>query len=171
MILFLDTSALVKLYVAEAGSAALRHRIRRASALAASVLAYPEARATFARLRRSGLTTDRQHERRLLRFERDWESFMRVDCALEVARLAGNLAEVYALRGFDAVHLASATWLKDRAAEPVSFGVYDVRLHTAAAVIGFTVYPKRLPRPARLWAAEEGLAYQRRVRSERRRRR
>ena len=54
MILYLDTSALVKLYVREHGSAAVRALVERADVVATSVVAYAEARAAFARLVASG---------------------------------------------------------------------------------------------------------------------
>ena len=52
MILYLDTSALVKLYVRERGSAQVRAHVNNADVIATSVVAYAEARAAFARLRR-----------------------------------------------------------------------------------------------------------------------
>ena len=49
LILYLDTSALVKLYVRERGSARVRAQVGKADAIATSVVAYAEARAAFAR--------------------------------------------------------------------------------------------------------------------------
>lgn len=54
MILYLDTSSLVKLYVAELGSAQVRQMVVRAGVVATSVVAFPEARSAFARLAREG---------------------------------------------------------------------------------------------------------------------
>jgi len=56
LILFLDTSALAKLYIAEPGSEAMRRRISN-ELIAVSQLAYAEAHATFARRRREDLLT------------------------------------------------------------------------------------------------------------------
>ncbi|HVT17945.1 MAG TPA: type II toxin-antitoxin system VapC family toxin [Thermoanaerobaculia bacterium] len=55
MILFLDTSALVKLYIAEPGSERMRAAAARAEPVAVSVLAFAEIHATFARRRREEL--------------------------------------------------------------------------------------------------------------------
>jgi predicted nucleic acid-binding protein len=52
LILYLDTSALVKLYARERGSADVRRQVTDAEAVATSVVAYAEARAAFARLLR-----------------------------------------------------------------------------------------------------------------------
>jgi predicted nucleic acid-binding protein len=136
LILYVDTSALVKLYVREPGSAAVRTQARRAGALATSVVAYAEARAAFARLKRSGLTRDARHRQRLHRLDRDWEALMRVELTPDVLRSAGDLAEIYGLRGFDSIHLASALWLSARAPETVEFAVFDARLGAAASRAG-----------------------------------
>jgi predicted nucleic acid-binding protein len=54
MIAYLDTSALVKLYVKETGSAAVRAACDRSEALATSRLSYVEAHAAAARRAREG---------------------------------------------------------------------------------------------------------------------
>ena len=143
MIAYLDTSALVKLYVAEEGARALRRRAARSEALATSVVAYAEARAAFAHLLRTGRTSERQHARRITRLNADWDGFVRIELTPELVREAGDTAELYGLRGFDAVHLASGLWLKERSAVPLVFAAYDRRLHAAAARAGVDVYPRR----------------------------
>lgn len=54
MILYLDASALVKLYVDEAGTSMVVGRIQRAEAVATVLITYAEARAALARHRREG---------------------------------------------------------------------------------------------------------------------
>ena len=139
MILYLDTSALVKLYVREAGTAAMQTHAAKAEALATSVVAYAETRAVFARLKHAGITTDARHQQRLRQLDRDWDALLKVELAPDVLRSAGDLAEIYSLRGFDAIHLASALWLKARVAAPVDFAVFDKRLAAAADKAGLTV--------------------------------
>ena len=141
MILYVDTSALVKLYVREPGSTALRAHAAKAGALATSVVAYAEIRAAFARLKRSGGSTDAMHQQRLRQLGQDWEALLRVELAADVLRSAGDLAEIYGLRGFDSIHLASALWLKARVSEPVDFAVFDQRLGAAASKAGLSVVP------------------------------
>lgn len=141
MILYLDTSALVKLYVREAGSAALRSHAAKAGALATSVVAYAEIRAAFTRLKQSGVSSDARHQQRVRQLERDWEALLRVEVAPDVLRSAGDQAEIYGLRGFDSIHLASALWLKTRVSESVEFAAFDQRLGAAATKAGLTVVP------------------------------
>jgi predicted nucleic acid-binding protein len=141
LILYLDTSALVKLYVRETGSVRVRNWLNKAAAAATSVVAYAEARATFARLHRSALTNPRRHRERVARLNADWESFMRVELSPSVVRLAGETAETYELRGFDSIHLASALWLRDRTDIPCRFAAFDQRLYEGATRAGLSVLP------------------------------
>ncbi len=141
MILYLDTSALVKLYVREPGSALLHTYASKADALSTSVVAYAEARATFGRLAREGAASKSRHQQRLKQFESDWEALLRIDLVPEVLRSAGNLAETYALRGFDSIHLASALWLSERASVPIDFAAFDRRLAAAASKAGLSLAP------------------------------
>ena len=66
---------------------------------------------------------------------------MRVHLLAHIARSAGELAEVYGLRGFDAIHLASALHLRDRVT-PVPFvlAASDRRLRDAAERAGLQTF-------------------------------
>jgi len=57
---------------------------------------------------------------------------------METVKSAGDLAEKYGLRGFDALHLASALELKEATASGVKFSTSDARLGEAAAREGLT---------------------------------
>ncbi len=141
MILYLDTSAWVKLYVNEPGSKELRAYTNKVETLAASVVAYPEARATFARIKAQGISTEAKHRQRLAQLNLDWENLLRIELVPAVVRTAGDLAEVHGLRGFDAIHLASALWLKEKTSMPLCFAVFDQRLRAAAERAGLAVVP------------------------------
>lgn len=66
----------------------------------------------------------------------DWESFLKVRPFKRVYLNAGNLAEEHALRGFDAIHLASFLEVSDQAAgETVEFSAFDSRLNEAVAKV------------------------------------
>jgi len=45
--------------------------------------------------------------------------------------MAGDLTEKHGLRGFDAIHLASAVMLREKLASTVTFFCYDIRLQNA----------------------------------------
>ncbi|MBA3231529.1 MAG: type II toxin-antitoxin system VapC family toxin [Acidobacteria bacterium] len=108
MILYLDTSALVKLYVEEEGTEAVQRAVDNAESIATSVVAYPEARSAFARLERDVHLSSEEHRTAVAALDRDWPAYEVVDVTRSVGGVGGALAAQYLLRGFDAVHLASA---------------------------------------------------------------
>ena len=136
MIIYLDTSALVKLYVREAGSTEVQRWVASADAIATSIVAYAETRAAFSRVLRLGVTSNTQHQRRVSQFNQDWANMLRVELQPSLARNAGELAEFHRLRGFDAIHLASALWLRDKAEQEFGFAAFDQRLCDEASRAG-----------------------------------
>ena len=68
----------------------------------------------------------------LSQFESDWKNFLAIHVTAELVQLAGDLAEKHGLRGFDAIHLASAVTLRKKLASPVTFSCYDIRLQNAS---------------------------------------
>lgn len=108
MILYLDTSALVKLYVEENETEVVEKAVEEADSVATSVVAYAEARAGLARKRREGALNEDGHQGAIVALEEDWGAYQTVPVTNNLSRAAGDLAESHALRGFDAIHLASA---------------------------------------------------------------
>ena len=132
MILYLDTSSLVKLYVEETASADVNELVGSAEVTATSLIAYAEARAAFARRYKENAFPDRDYKRLRSRFESDWKNFLSIQVTREIVRMAGELAEKHGLRGFDAIHLASAMTLREKLASRVTFSCYDIRLQNAS---------------------------------------
>ena len=130
MILFLDTSALVKLYVLESGSRALHERIKH-SLLAVSPLTYGEMHATFARRMRDGLLTPDEHMRLCEEFEANWTSLLQIPFSTRVLALVPGLCQRHPLRGADAMQLACALMLRQEDVQAV-FTCSDRQLLTAA---------------------------------------
>ncbi len=139
MILFLDTSALVKIYIAEPGSERMREAVARDEPKAASVLAFAEIHATFARRRREELLLATEFEQIRLGFTDDWEKLTQMPVGAAVLRLVPVLCERHPLRGADAVHLASALLLKEEELE-VIFACSDRHLLGAAAAEGLVIF-------------------------------
>ena len=131
MILYVDTSALVKLYVEEAGRAAVVGQIAGAAAVGTARVTYAEARAAFARKRRDGGLDHRGLRRVVERFDGEWAAYTIVDMSDPVVRRAGGLAERHGLRGYDAMQLAAAIELQ-REGGDVFFACFDERLRRAA---------------------------------------
>lgn len=133
MILYLDTSSLVKLYVEEAGSDEVSDQVEQATIVCTSVIAYAEARAALARRRRERGLTPAEHRRAKQALDGDWSRLLTVEVTGPLARRAGDLAEKRRLRGFDSLHLASFLAVYDDfEAEDVRFSSFDRGLSRAA---------------------------------------
>jgi len=78
-----------------------------------SVLSYPEGRAALAAARRGGRLTANAFGRALEQFESLHGELSLIGVDVQLARHAGQLAQEFALRGYDAVHLASALAVGD----------------------------------------------------------
>ena len=131
MILYVDTSALVKLYVEEAGTLGVVARVEHAEAVATALVTYAEARAALARHRREGGITGADLRRAVRELDRDWQTYNIVDLSDSLVHSAGALAERHALRGYDAVQLAAVMALR-AVGGPVEFCAFDGRLNRAA---------------------------------------
>jgi len=132
MLLYLDTSSLVKLYVEEDGSSRVGALVRSSEVTATSLIAYVEARAAFARRFREKAFTPKEYNRIKGFFDKDWSSYLILSVTGDMIRLAGDMAEKHALRGFDSIHLASALTLRRELASPVVFLCFDDNLQKAS---------------------------------------
>ena len=133
MTLYLDTSSLVKLYVEEAASDDVRNLVARATVVVTSIVAYAETRAALARLRRSGDLSPAHFAAAKRSFEAQWSAFLTLDVTAAVSQEAGDFAEQYALRGFDALHLASFAEITRRAGPAETrFSSFEDRLNKAS---------------------------------------
>jgi predicted nucleic acid-binding protein len=140
--LYLDTSALVKIYVDENGSADCRRAVAEADLIATSALAYVEARAAFTRRRHEGGLAPRSYRRVIGDLDEDWSTYAVVDVTESVIRDGARLVERHRLRAFDAVHLASAAVFREaERAEPLVFASWDTVLGRAARREGFSLLP------------------------------
>jgi len=138
---FIDTSALIKRYIAEAGGAALQARCfaDKKAEIVTSALTYAEMHATLARLVRDGALTVQEHEAIVTSFETDWSTFVVVEFGPNVRRLVPELARTHTLRGADLVQLASAVYM--RASQAMSlFVACDIALANAAALVNLPVF-------------------------------
>jgi uncharacterized protein len=136
LILYLDTSALVKLFAAEVGSDLVRRAVAESDLIATSLLSYAEARSALARKSRSGEMTRTTLNRCRGEFERDWARLQRLPVDEALVRKAGDLAEQHALRAFDALHLATADSLRAALRAAVIFACFDSALNGAAKTHG-----------------------------------
>jgi hypothetical protein len=113
LICYFDTSALIPLVVEEAGSRVAGRLWDEADHVVSSRLAYAEARAALAQAQRIDRIDAAGLRRAVAGLEVLIGDLDLVEVGAAVVHRAGELAELLALRGYDAVHLGSAESLAD----------------------------------------------------------
>lgn len=112
MITYVDTSTLIKLIVEEPGSDLAAQIWETADALAAVRHIDVEARAALAAALRAGRLTTARHRRAVKILRELLDQLDLIEITAELITASGRLAEVHALRGYDAVHLAGALFVR-----------------------------------------------------------
>ena len=139
MILFCDTSALVKLYVVEGGSDTLKARVAEAEAVAVCRIAWAEALAALSRRAREVPEDAQIIEQAKTALAADWPHFVVLEIDQALVERAGEYADTFALRGYDSVQLAAAFETGRVAETHVCFACFDTRLNKAPKVLGMSV--------------------------------
>lgn len=140
MTLYLDTSGLVKLYVAESGSDAVQELVQAATMVATSTIAYTETRAALARRRRERALRPAAYTLAKKTFEAEWPKYFTVEVTSMLCRQAGEFAERYRLRAYDAVHLAAyAEVAREAGVRDTRFSSFDNALNRAARSLARTL--------------------------------
>ena len=136
MILFCDTSALLKLYVVEADSEVVRERVAEAEAVAVCRIAWAEAHAALSRRAREVPEDAAAIEQAKVALAQDWPHFVVLDVNQTLVELAGDYADAFALRGYDSIQLATAFETGRITQSLVCFACFDARLNKAAKMLG-----------------------------------
>lgn len=137
MILYLDTSSLVKLYLDEPYSDLMTEWAQGAGGVATSRVAYPEALSAFSRRWNRGDMTSEEWGLACESLAGEWPTLILVP--LNELR-AGGFVTQHLLRGFDAVHLAAACDLVDCfPSEDIVFSSFDATLLEAARSSGLSI--------------------------------
>jgi len=144
--LFLDSSAIVKRYVDETGSAWLTDLILSAapplsrSPLQVALVSGVEVVAALTRRQRTGNSSVEETTQAIERFYREWRNvYETVRLDHDMIQQAMRLAQRHGLRGYDAVQLASAMEANSLARQfrlPFVFISADDKLNAAAAEEG-----------------------------------
>ncbi len=147
---YLDSSALAKRYLTEAGSDWVT-RLCQIEPVAISLISIPEIASAFARRTREGILTAQQRDTLFRLFLRDGRSFVMVVLNQTIAQQAAmallTAPASVRLRSLDALHLATAQWsfarARRRGAATGSFVTADRALIEAAVWAGIpTINPE-----------------------------
>jgi predicted nucleic acid-binding protein len=139
LIAYFDTSALIKTVLEEDGSQLVDELWSRSSSRIASRLVYPEGRAALAAAQRAGRIDEAAHHTAAQDLEAACAAMALIGVDWVLAQHAGEIAERYALRGYDAVHLASAINAQD---PDLVLVTWDRDLALAATTAGLAVIPR-----------------------------
>lgn len=144
MIAYLDASALVKRYVAETGSQAVSSLITKAHTIGTASISRAEVSAALGKAARMKVLSHTEAASALQVFTADWESLIRLQITEVLIARAANLAWDQGLRGYDAVHLAAATFWQEMLGDPVVLVTFDQQLWQGASIAGLSVWPESL---------------------------
>lgn len=154
--IYLDSSALVKRYVAEDGSDAIDRLLADHPYAATSRLAYPEILSALYRKHRAREFSAGILGELIAAFESDWEKLFILEFDEDLLPIVKPAIRKHAIRGADAVHLASGMWLRSILKEDVVFACADAKLLDAARAEKLLAFdpaagiapppPKRVPR-------------------------
>ena len=137
-VVYFDSSALVKLVVEETGSGLAADLWDGCDAAVSSRLAYPEVRAALAAAGRNHDIDPSGQAAAETAWEEYWAATRPVELNRAVEQSAGQLAARHALRGADAVHLASALAVSQSGQ---ILAAWDLRLRAGAQAAGLAITP------------------------------
>lgn len=144
MIVYWDTSALVKGYVEEAGSSEALALLGNETILPGSaIITQVEMASALQKAVRLNNIAEAQTARAWQDFLNDWAAFTCIQISDELIERASQIAFDFKLRGYDALHLAAALAWQEALAAPVTLATYDRELWQAARQAGLEVWPEK----------------------------
>lgn len=139
-LVYLDTSAWLKLYVEESGSDVVQATVEQAEQVCTHLIAYAELRAALAKAQRMNRLDASQKAQLLPIIDQDWETLNIILPTEMLIKRAANLADQFRLRGYDSVHLAAAEAISLQIMpQPLIFACFDNKLNDAAKALGMTI--------------------------------
>ncbi len=151
MILYLDASALVKRYIVEPGTPEIASAIIKAEAVGTSLISRAETAAAMAKAVRAGTLNHEAARSALQVFRSQWPRLVRIQATEALIGRADEVAWEFGLRGYDAVHLASALLWRDGLGREVTMATFDQQLWVAASKSNLTPFPGDLSTMIAIW--------------------
>jgi uncharacterized protein len=144
MIVYIDTSALVKRYIQEANSGDVVTLLDQANLTGSILLTRVEMASAFSKAVRMKWLDLQTSEEAWQDFLLHWRSFSRLVVTQPLIDRASRLAWDYGLRAYDATHLAAALLWQETLETPVTLATYDRELWQAGKKAGLSVWPDNL---------------------------
>ncbi len=140
MIIYFDTSALVKKYLYEDGSDEVNDLFLKDNLHGSITLTQVEMSASLQKAVRMKLISANLASGTLKDFLEDWQSFTRLRVTAAVIEKATDIAWKYSLRGYDSLHLASALLWQETLDIKVTFAAFDHELLLACHKAGLETW-------------------------------
>jgi predicted nucleic acid-binding protein len=112
---------------------------------ATSIVSRAEIAAAFAKAVRAGLVKNLVAQEAQRTFAEDWPDVVRVPVTESLVERAEALAWEHGLRGYDAVHLASALTSQESVGVQIVLATFDQQLWEAAKRAGLKAWPDQGP--------------------------
>lgn len=145
MILYFDTSALVKGYIQEEGSKEVIALLDAVENLFGSiVLTQVEMAAAIQRAARALGSSSASASGAWQDFMDDWPSFTRLTASPMTIERASGIAWNYGLRGYDSLHLAAAQLWQEALGKQITLATFDRELWVAGQQAGMLSWPSGL---------------------------
>jgi predicted nucleic acid-binding protein len=141
MILYADTSALVKKYVREAGTDAVIELFNLNPVIGTALITHAEIASALAKAVRMAWVREDMAKLAWQDFLSQWPGYLRLPLSTGIVERASSLAWRHGLRAYDSIHLACAMVLGEMSGEPVRFACFDQRLQDAARREGLRIWP------------------------------
>ena len=142
MILYADTSALVKKYMLESGSDQVLAFFAGFQVIGTATLTLVEMAAAMAKAVRQGWVDEPAMRLAWQDFLAHWPAYSRLPVSNTTVERAASLAWQHGLRAYDALHLASALVWKEAMGEEAIFACFDKRLNQAGKAAGLHAWPE-----------------------------
>jgi predicted nucleic acid-binding protein len=144
VITYLDASALVKRYVNEQWSDETIELTTTADVVATSLVSRAEVAAALAKAVRTKLLSDEDARKARRTFAGEWLDLARIPVTDALVARAETLAWDHALRGYDAVQLASALTWQESVGTEIVVATFDTQLWKAVRQVGMKAWPEHL---------------------------
>lgn len=141
MIVYLDASALVKRYVAENYTQEVRSLIRRARMVATTELSRIEVVAAIMRAVRTGNLISQEASKAIEVLRSDWADTMSLKVSGAILTTGEHAVFTHPLKGYDAIHLASAIIWREALRTEITLACFDSQLRRAAKAEKFRLWP------------------------------
>jgi hypothetical protein len=141
LILYADTSALIKRYIKESGSEQVLAFFSQHAMIGTSVLTQVEMASAMSKAVRQNWAPETEIQTAWKDFLTHWPYYISIPISPDILDRGVALAWRYGLRAYDVLHLATVLSWENLAAAKAVFACYDKNLNNAARQEGLHVWP------------------------------